>query len=123
METVQKYGLKKWHLSKFQKQVERFYRKVIVDRNYKSNLVIKYRKRFVKHRDNLFTFLEHDGIPWHNNTAENTIRYLALQRNISGSFHESGARNYLYQKQAENETFGQVSPRWQRRGKATRLKL
>lgn len=95
MEAVQKYGLKKRHLSKFQKQVERFYIKLIIDQNYKSDLVTKYQKRFIKHRENLFTFLEQDGIPWHNNTAENTIRYLALQRNISESFHESGARNYL----------------------------
>lgn len=95
METVQRYGLKKRHLGKFRKQVEQFYAKVIVDRTYKSNLVTKYQKRFIKHRANLFTFLEKDDIPWHNNTAENTIRYLALQRNISGSFHESGALNYL----------------------------
>jgi hypothetical protein len=42
-----------------------------------------------------FTFLEQDGIPWHNNTAERAIRHLARQREIPGSFHESGARDYL----------------------------
>ena len=57
-------------------------------------------KKFVKQlRESLFIQVDETTIningAWHNNTAENTIRYLALQRNISGSFHESGARNYL----------------------------
>ena len=57
--------------------------------------MVKYKDRFVRYQDSLFTFLEQDGIPWHNNTAERAIRHLARQREISGSFHESGARDYL----------------------------
>ena len=95
MEAVQKYGLKKRNLNKFKKQVDKFYRKVITDRLYKSDLVLKYQKRFIRYRDSLFTFLEQDGVPWHNNTAETAIRHFAMFRDTSKSFYESGIRDYL----------------------------
>jgi predicted RecB family nuclease len=95
METVQKYGLKKWNLHKFQRNVETFYKTVIVEKRYKSEIASKYQKRFTRYRDSLFTFLEHDGIPWHNNTAERTIRHVVKQQAISGNFHESVTHHYL----------------------------
>jgi len=95
MEAVQKYGLKKRNLGKFTKQVDRFYRKVITDRRYRSDIVIKYQKRFSRYRDSLFTFLEHDGVPWHNNTAESAVWNLAMQRRISRNFFERGMRHNL----------------------------
>ncbi|MBK8902051.1 MAG: TM0106 family RecB-like putative nuclease [Anaerolineaceae bacterium] len=95
MEAIQTHGLKKRNLNKFRKHVEKFYAKMIINRQYKSELVIKYQKRFIRYEDSLFTFLNHDGIPWHNNTAENAIRHLAIQRDISKSFYESGTRSYL----------------------------
>ena len=95
MEAVQKYGLKKRHLNKFRKPVDRFYRTVIVDGQPQSELVAKYQQRFTRYRDSLFTFLEHDGISWHNNTAESAIRHLAIQRDISRSFYESATHDYL----------------------------
>jgi hypothetical protein len=73
-----KYGLKKRHLEKYTKHVERFYRKVIVGKKYNSDLTSKYQKRFVRYRQSLFTFLEHDGISWNNNMAERAIRHLAV---------------------------------------------
>ena len=95
MEAIQKYGLKKRNLNKFKEKVERFFKKVILEKQSKSDLVIKYQKRFVRYEDSLFTFLESDGVPWHNNTAERAIRHIAKQRAISSPFHESGARSYL----------------------------
>ena len=95
MEAIQKYGLKKRNLNKFKKQVDMFYSRVIIGKRYKSELVIKYQKRFTRYRESLFTFLEQDGIPWHNNTAERAIRPVAKQRAISSSFHEAPARHYL----------------------------
>ena len=86
MEAVQKYGLKKRNLKKFQKQVDIFYRKVIIDKHYKSELTMGYQKRFLRYWESLFTFLEQDGIPWHNNTAERAIRHLSVQRKISETF-------------------------------------
>lgn len=94
-ETIERYGLKSRNLKKYKKDVERFYLKFINDRIYESELVIKYQKRFVRYKDNLFTFLEQDGIPWHNNMAENAIRHFTKQRDISGSFFESFTHSYL----------------------------
>lgn len=94
-EAVSKYGLKKRHLSKFNKEVERFYKKNIISRTYHSELVNKYQKRFERYQEDLFVFLKHDSIPWHNNTAERALRHIAIQKKISGSFFESGASSYL----------------------------
>jgi predicted RecB family nuclease len=96
METVQNYGLKRRHLHKFEQQVEIFYRRVIVDKKYKSDLVLTYQKRFIRYKESLFTFLTEDGIPWHNNTAERTIRPFAIQRDISKSpLYEATTHAYL----------------------------
>jgi hypothetical protein len=95
MEVVQQYGLKKRHLYKFIQQVSAFYTKTITGKQYTSELVIKYQQRFVRYRDSLFTFLEYDGIPWHNNTAERALRHIAKQQQISMSFHEAATHQYL----------------------------
>jgi hypothetical protein len=95
MEAVQKYGLKKRHLNKFMKQVDQFYKKAIMDKDYKSELATKYQKRFTKYRDSLFTFLQYDGVPWHNNTAERALRHLTKQQQISLSFGEQVTHDYL----------------------------
>ncbi len=95
LEAVQKYGLKKRHLHKFSKQVDLFYERVITERTYYSDLTMKYQSRFSRYRQSLFTFIEHDDIPWNNNMAERAIRHLAVQRKISGSFFKSVAPKYL----------------------------
>ena len=94
-EAVEKYGLKKRNLNKFKKSVEQFYKKNIVDKDYKSELTIKYQKRFQRYKESLFTFLEQDSIPWNNNTAERALRHLAVQRKISGTFYEHSVPQYL----------------------------
>jgi hypothetical protein len=55
----------------------------------------RYRKRFERYKKSLFSFIESDGVPWHNNAAERALRHLAVQRKISGSFSEKGAGDYL----------------------------
>ncbi len=94
-EAIDKYGLKRRHLTKFKKEVNRFYKNNINDRSYHSELVIKYQKRFERYQESLFTFLEYDSIPWHNNTAERALRHIAIQEKISGAFFESGITAYL----------------------------
>jgi predicted RecB family nuclease len=95
LEDVARFGLKAWHLRKHQKSVERFYRQTINGPAPKCDITTTYHKRFVRYRDSLFRFLDHDGVPWHNNVAECAIRHLAVQRKISGYFHSSGAKQYL----------------------------
>lgn len=92
---VDRYGLKAWHLRKFLKEVERFYNKHIIGREYTSEPVRTFQKRFDRYRDSLFTFLTRDGIPWENNMAERAIRQLAVQRKISGTFFKRVAPQYL----------------------------
>ena len=95
MEAVQRYGLKTWHLKKFRKAVDKFYAATIIDKVYSHDLCSKYQDRFTRYREHLFTFLEYDGIPWHNNTAENALRHITLQENTSGVFHSSVLKEYL----------------------------
>jgi hypothetical protein len=56
----------------------------------------KYQKRLLKYQDKLFVFLDHDGVPWNNNNAENAIKRFASRRKLIGSsFTERGLRDYL----------------------------
>jgi hypothetical protein len=95
LEKVQKYGLKARHLRKFEPLVDRFYSKNIDNKAASHELVAKYQKRFLRYKASLFLFLGEDGVPWHNNTAENAIRPLAILRKISGYFFKSVAPQYL----------------------------
>ena len=67
----------------------------IIGREYTSEPVRTFQKRFDRYRESLFTFLTQDGIPWENNMAERAIRQLAVQRKISGSFFKRVAPQYL----------------------------
>jgi predicted RecB family nuclease len=95
LEAVDRYGLKARHLRKFLKDVERFYDKHIIGREYTSEPVRTFQKRFDRYRQSLFTFLTQDGIPWENNMAERAIRQLAVQRKISNTFSKRVAPQYL----------------------------
>jgi len=95
MEAVQRYGLKKRHLQKFTQSVAAFYARTITDREYSSELAQKYQKRFIRYRASLFLFLQEDGIPWQNNTAERALRHVAKQQQISLNFFESVMPEYL----------------------------
>src|SRR5262249_33947954 len=55
-----------------------------------------YQWRFKKYQDRLFTFLNHDDVPWNNNNAEHAIKGFAAYRNITdGLFTENGIKQYL----------------------------
>jgi hypothetical protein len=92
---VEKYGLNSRHLRKHQDSVERFYKKTIDIPSSNCEITAKYQKRFSHYRESLFTFLNCDGVPWHNNMAERAIRHFAIQRKISGYFYSKGAIEYL----------------------------
>jgi len=93
--TVNKYGLKKRHLNKHKKDVEKFYNQII-NKEYISELAKKCQKRFLKYEDKLFTFLDYDGIPWNNNNGEHPIKPFAVYRRIAnGLFTEKSISEYL----------------------------
>lgn len=59
-------------------------------------MALKYKKRFFKNKDNLFTFLEYDDIPWNNSNAENAIKAFANYRKIAdGRMRVNGLKDHL----------------------------
>lgn len=93
-ESIEKYGLKKRHFNKFKKGINRYYTRVIIGTDYKSEIAVKYQNRLIKYWESLFTFTELDNTPWNNNMAERGLRHLAVQRKIS-TFFGKGIDNYL----------------------------
>lgn len=95
VDTIDHRGLKKRFLGKHLRDVDRFYGKV-TQLECHSDEAKKCRHRFLRNRDKLFTFLSHDGIPWHNNNAEHAIKAFSKMRsNTGGSFTESSVRNNM----------------------------
>ena len=44
----------------------------------------------------LFTFLDHDSVPWNNNNAEHAVKRFAYYREVAdGEFSEAGLNQYL----------------------------
>jgi predicted RecB family nuclease len=95
LQDVQCYGLKTRHLHKHRTSVDRFYREVIDNGQFTSDVAARFQARFQRYKERLFLFLEQDSIPWNNNTGERAIRHLAVQRKISGTFFKSFASCYL----------------------------
>lgn len=49
----------------------------------------------IKCRDFLFTFLDHEGVPHHNNASEAAVRILKVKTKVSGGFRtQDGAEEY-----------------------------
>jgi hypothetical protein len=92
---VEQFGLKARYLRKHKKVVDRFYEQIILGAAPRSEMTATYFKRFIRYQGSLFTFLDHDGIPWNNNAAERALRHFAIQRKISGWFSANGAPLYL----------------------------
>jgi Transposase IS66 family len=93
--TIDRYGLKKRHLSKHTNDVERFFR-TLGGRQYHSDLAQAYQQRLTKNREKLFTFLRHDSVPWNNNNAEHAFKHYAHYREVTdGQMTESGLSDYL----------------------------
>ena len=95
IETVDRFGLKAYHLRRHKDSVKRFY-EALSRRNYQSEVAISYKRRFERNSGKLFTFLDHDGVPWNNNNAEHAIKaFVRLRRSIEGKSSLKGIRDYL----------------------------
>jgi hypothetical protein len=93
--TIDKYGLKKRHLHKHKTEVGCFFR-ALEARVYRSELAEGYQKRLVKNKEKLFTFLDHDSVPWNNNNAEHAVKTFAAYRRVrDGQVKEAGLSDYL----------------------------
>lgn len=95
VETIDRFGLKTHFLRKHKVEVVRFYERLL-PRIYKTELARKAQDRFRRNQGKLFTFLDHDNVPWNNNNAEHAIKAFAALRNVIEAYStESGIRDYL----------------------------
>jgi predicted RecB family nuclease len=95
VQTIDRFGLKRLHLNKHNKDVQVFYA-ALSSAEYKSETAQYYQKRILKYKEKLFVFLNYDGVPWNNNTAENAVKLIAARRKIMGTaFTEDGIKDYL----------------------------
>jgi predicted RecB family nuclease len=93
--TIDGYGLRQRHLHKHKADVARFFR-ALETRAYRSELASGYQRRLLKYEGKLFTFLDHDGVPWNNNNAEHAVKGFAYYRRISdGQVREAPLSDYL----------------------------
>ena len=93
--TIDEHGLRRRHLRKHQAMVDRFFGQ-LERREYRSEPAEKNRARLLRCQSKLFTFLDHDGVPWNNNGAEHAIKeFAALRRTIGGTSTEQGMKDYL----------------------------
>lgn len=95
IETVDRRGLKSRYLHKHKQAVGRFLESV-ASKELLSPVAGTYKKRFQKSGKKMFTFLEHDGVPWNNNNAEHAIkRFANNRRDADGRFTERTLQEYL----------------------------
>jgi hypothetical protein len=93
--TVDRHGLRRESLQRHKADVQEFFLRVC-EKPYQSEVAEKYRQRFIKDREKLFTFLDHDDVPWHNNNAEHAIKYFAKYRMLTnGRVTANGLQPYL----------------------------
>ena len=63
----------------FQEEMSAF-----LDREWGDVDATRITKELRKRQNMLFTFMQHEGVPWHNNDAERAIRQGVLHRKVSG---------------------------------------
>jgi hypothetical protein len=93
--SVDRYGLRKRHLNKHRKDVQRFFA-WLAGIDFRSEMAETYRKRLLKFSDKLFTFIDYDGVPWNNNNAEHAIKRFAYYREVAdGLFTKKSLSEHL----------------------------
>ncbi len=64
--------------------------------NFQSEIAVRYKNRLNRWKNELFTFLEYDGVPWNNNNAEHAVKTFAIRRKAgSGFFTEESIKRLL----------------------------
>ena len=93
--TVDEHGLKRRYLRRHGRAVADFFRS-IAKQSLRSEAAIALRQRLIRNQDKLFTFIQHDRVPWNNNSAENAIKQFAYYREGTvGVMKEVGLADYL----------------------------
>jgi hypothetical protein len=93
--TVDEHGLKRRYLHTHTEAAEAFF-DALTERFYESEASKALRERLLRNRPRLFTFLQHDGVSWNNNFAENAIKRVSDYReNVGRTVKEAGLAEYL----------------------------
>jgi hypothetical protein len=68
----------------------------LTERIYESDASKALQERLLRNRERLFTFLQHDGVSWNNNLAENAIKRISDYReDVGRSVKEAGLTEHL----------------------------
>jgi hypothetical protein len=95
VETIDRRGLRKYFLKKYIKDVCSFF-STIEANVFRTDIAIKYQNRFIRNRNKLFEFINHDNVSWNNNNAEHAIKILAAHANKDlNAFKETRIDDYL----------------------------
>ena len=70
-------------------------RDVVLNSKKRQDIFNKFKEGLSKHRDNIFTFLTREDVPWDNNASERSLRPVKTKLKVSGQFKsEEGAHQY-----------------------------
>ncbi|MEZ2144568.1 TM0106 family RecB-like putative nuclease [Bradyrhizobium sp. DN5] len=93
--TIDEHGLRQRYLQIHAKAAEAFF-DALAERFYESEASKALRERLLRNRQRLFAFLQHDGVSWNNNLAENAIKRVSDYReDVRRSVKEAGLAEYL----------------------------
>jgi hypothetical protein len=93
--TIDDHGLKRHYLARHRKDVHAYFQSMAAF-SPQSEAAQAIRDRLLRYQDKLFTFLEHDGVTWNNNNAENAIKQFAYFRESRpGVMKDVGLQDYL----------------------------
>jgi hypothetical protein len=93
--TIDQYGFKARHLTKHKGAANDFCHWAS-NRSFGSPSAERLRARIAKYQDQLFTFLERDGVSWNNKNAEHFIKPFARYRQTAnGKFTARSIGDYL----------------------------
>jgi predicted RecB family nuclease len=93
VDTIDRWGLKAHHLRKHKPDADRFFAQIEALK-CSSEAAVGLRKRLLKNRTRLFTFLDYDGVPWNNNNAEHAVRAFTRLRNTMATSTVKGTKEY-----------------------------
>jgi len=85
--------LKTRYLCKHRRDVGKFY-SALKGASLTDDTAIALRKRFIKNEGKLFTFLDHNDVPWNNNNAEHALRAFTKLRNAWSTSTAKGTKEY-----------------------------
>lgn len=97
VETIDQHGLRRNFLRRHKPAMAEFYAREATA-VYRSEAARRVQQRLLRNRTKLFTFLDHDGVAWNNNNAENAVkRFVTRRKGMEGTaaYGAAGLQQYL----------------------------